>query len=175
MDIKSYILFNFIIYSFIGWIIEEIYSFIVTGKLKKEGFLIGPFKPMYGIAFTSLIICNEMLGIDGISLMLLCLLIPTTVEYISGYMLRHIFHKNYWDYSDYKYNLYGYVTISFSFCWMILSFIGIYLFQPALYNIYKLEEEFLIIITCIFSVIATLDLVLTLRHFKGRILARKQV
>ncbi len=121
MDVKFYLLFNFIIYSFIGWEIEEVYSFIITGKFKREGFLIGPFKPMYGIAFTSLIICNEVLGINGVSLILLCLLIPTTVEYISGYILRHVFNKNYWNYSNFKYNLYGYVTISFSFYWMISS------------------------------------------------------
>ena len=170
MDVKFYLLFNFIIYSFIGWIIEEVYSFIITGKFKREGFLIGPFKPMYGIAFTSLIICNEVLGINGVSLILLCLLIPTTVEYISGYILRHVFNKNYWNYSNFKYNLYGYVTISFSFYWMILSFIGLYFFQPALYKIYSLSEEFLIIVACIFSLILMLDLTVTLQQFKRRTL-----
>lgn len=173
MDVNFYLLFNFIIYSFIGWIIEEIYSFIVIRKFKKEGFLIGPFKPMYGIAFTSLIICNEVLGIDGISLVLLCLLIPTTVEYISGYMFRHIFHKDYWDYSNFKHNLYGYVTIGFSLCWMVLSFIGVYIFQPTLYNIYWAAEEFLIIVVCIASLLLVLDLILTLQRFKVRTLVKK--
>lgn len=175
MDIIFYLSFDFIIYSFIGWIIEELYSFIVAGKFKKEGFLIGPFKPMYGIGFTSLIMCSEVLGIDGVSLMLLCLLVPTTVEYISGYMLRHIFHKNYWDYSNYKYNLYGYVTISFSLCWMLLSFIGLNFLQPALHNIYKLGEEFFIVGACIFVFILILDLLLTVQNFNGKLLIKKQM
>lgn len=175
MDTIFYLLFNFIIYSFIGWIIEEVYSYIVTGKFKGEGFLIGPFKPMYGIGFTCLIICNEVLEINGVSLVLLCLLIPTTVEYISGYMLRHIFHKNYWDYSSYKYNLYGYVTVSFSFCWMVLSFIGIYFLQPELHSIYKFGEEVFIIVTCIFLFILVLDLLLTLRQFNENLLIKKRM
>lgn len=173
METIFYLLFNLITYSFVGWIIEEVYSFISTGKFKEESFLVGPFKPMYGIGFTGLIICNEVLGIDGISIILLCLLIPTTVEYISGYILRHIFHRDYWDYSNYKYNLFGYVTVNFSLCWMVLSLIGLYFLQPLLYNIYKLGEEFLIIATCIFSLILALDSFLILQNFKEKILIKK--
>ena len=91
MNVLFYLSFNFIIYSFIGWIIEETYSFTITGKFKKDGFLNGPFKPMYGIAITFLILCNEILDINGIPLILLCFLIPTTVEYISGCTLKAYF------------------------------------------------------------------------------------
>ncbi len=43
MNLINYTLFNFIVYSFIGWIIEEVYCFCITGKFKEDGFLIGPF------------------------------------------------------------------------------------------------------------------------------------
>lgn len=155
--------FNFIIYSFIGWIIEELYSFAITKKFKKDGFLIGPFKPMYGIAVTLLVLCNEILGIDGISLILLCFLIPTTVEYISGYMLKHAFNKVYWDYSNFKYNIHGFVTLRFSLYWTLLSFIGLYYLQSAVNNLYIQEERFFNIGVIIGTIVLTVDLYLTLK------------
>ena len=105
-----YVYFIFIFYSFIGWVIEELYSKYSIGRFKKEGFLKEPIKPMYGIAMTLLIIYYEYLKIRGIFFSILCFLIPTTVEYISGYMLKHLFNQSYWDYSELKFNINGYVS-----------------------------------------------------------------
>lgn len=174
MKILFYMGFNFILYSFIGWIIEEVYSFFITKEFKKEGFLIGPFKPMYGIATTFLILCSQVLNIDGIPLILLCFLIPTTVEYISGYILKHSFNKAYWDYSDLKYNLFGYVALRFSLYWTLLSFIGIQYLQPSIYNVYMAAGDFSILVVCLFLFMLTLDLALTLQHLKGDIFLKKQ-
>ena len=164
MDLLFYMTFNFIIYSFIGWIIEEVYLYVTVRKIKKEGFLKSPFKPMYGITITILILYNQILDIDGIPLLLLCFLIPTTVEYISGYMLKHIYNKTYWDYSNLKYNIHGFVTLRFSLYWTLLSFMGVYFLQPAVYNIYKESENFLIIIVSFLSLILIIDFFLTLKH-----------
>ncbi|OOM78528.1 hypothetical protein CLPUN_18900 [Clostridium puniceum] len=170
MNLLFYLLFNFIIYSFMGWIIEELYTFIITGKFKKEGFLKGPFKPMYGIAVTYLILCNEILDINRIPLILLCFLIPTTVEYISGAALKYIFNKVYWDYSSFKYNIHGFITLKFSLYWTLLSFVGVYFLQPAIHNFYEQWERNLIIGICFFSIIFIIDLILTLQNFKESII-----
>lgn len=176
MNILFYLLFNFIIYSFMGWVIEEIYSFHVTGKFKKDGFLKGPFKPMYGIAFTYLISCDEILDINGMPLILLCFLIPTTVEYISGVILKYIFNKVYWDYSNFKYNIHGFVTLKFSLYWTFLSCIGICFFQPAIHNFYEQSKLDLIIGICFFSIMLITDLILTLQNFKeGKFWRRKHM
>ena len=175
MNAIFYVSFNFILYSFIGWIIEEFYSVTVKKKFKKEGFLTGPFKPMYGIASTILILYNQMLDINGIPLILLCFLIPTTVEYISGYMLKHLFNKIYWDYSNLKYNIHGFVTLRFSVYWTLLSYIGVYFLQPMVYTIYKESEKFLIVAVSFLSIILALDFLLTLKHFKRDIFFKKQI
>lgn len=166
MKLLIYLLFNFILYSFLGWVIEEVYSFIITGEFKKDGFLNGPFKPMYGIAVTYLIFCNEILEIRGAPLILLCFLIPTTVEYISGSALKYIFNKSYWDYSNFKYNLHGFITLKFSIYWTLLSFIGVYFFQPAVYIFYRVYEENLLMCIFLFSILLIIDFFLTLHNFK---------
>lgn len=43
-NVIMYLLFTFIIYSFAGWIIEELYSKYSTGRFKKDGFLEEPLK-----------------------------------------------------------------------------------------------------------------------------------
>lgn len=174
MNRLVYLLFNFIIYSFMGWIIEEFYNFVITGKFKKEGFLKGPFKPMYGTAVTYLILCNEMLEINGVPFILLCFLIPTTVEYISGALLKYIFNKDYWDYSCFKYNIHGFVTLKFSLYWTLLSFMGIYFVQPVIHNFYNKSERNLIIGVCFFSIILIIDLILTLQNFKKSTILAKE-
>lgn len=40
---------NFLVYSFLGWLLEGWYNRLVTGHFQKPNFLHGPFKPMYGI------------------------------------------------------------------------------------------------------------------------------
>lgn len=172
MNLIFYMVFNFIVYSFIGWVIEEVYSFAITKKFKKEGFLIGPFKPMYGIAVTLLILCNEILRIDGISLMLLCFLIPTTVEYISGYILKHIFNKVYWDYSYLKYNIHGFVSLRFSLYWMLLSFTGLQLFHTVLHDLYIGGEKLFNIIVVLGSTVLAIDLYLTLKKLTYEMLKK---
>ena len=38
----------FIIYSFVGWIVEIVYNGFVHKKFVNRGFLIGPYCPIYG-------------------------------------------------------------------------------------------------------------------------------
>ncbi len=163
MNVVFYLVFNFIFYSFIGWILEEGYSFSTTKKFQEDGFLIGPFKPMYGTAVTFLIICNELLDISGIPLILLCFLIPTTVEYISGYILKHYFNKVYWDYSEFRYNIHGFVTLRFSIYWMVLSLIGLYYLQPSLYELYMENMNFLNVFVVLGGAILLIDLYITVK------------
>ncbi|AGX45234.1 putative ABC transporter permease [Clostridium saccharobutylicum] len=165
MNLLVYLVFNFIIYSFIGWLIEELYAFIVDKRFKKEGFLIGPFKPMYGIAMTLLILYDSALNINRIILLVLCFFIPTTVEYVSGYMLKHIFNKVYWDYSNLKYNVNGFITLKFSLYWTVLSFIGVKYIQPIFYSIYISAEEFFQLFVIVSIITFIIDFYFTLKKF----------
>lgn len=109
MEFLYFIGFDFIIYSFLGWVIEELYCLFTNKTFKKDGFLSGPIKPMYGIAMTILVVLYEYLNIPVIYMMILFFIIPSIVEYISGYLLKKLFDKSYWSYSNLKYNLNGYI------------------------------------------------------------------
>lgn len=173
MQLVTYTIFNFIIYSFIGWIIELLYNYAINRDFKKAGFLKGPYKPMYGIAVTILIIGREVFQFNKIVMLILCFIVPSIVEYLSGYLLKKVFNESYWDYSDLKYNLDGIVTLKFSIYWSVLSLIGIYIIQPLLYNILFIRfYELINILTYIFIVIFSTDIFFTIT---SKIIKKKQI
>ena len=132
-----YVLFNFFLYGLIGWVIEEFYCLVMTGHFQEDGFLYGPFKPMYAIAMSVLILIQETLNPPPLLLILLCAIVPTTVEYLSGLLTRHVFHVDYWNYDSLKYNIQGLICLQFSCYWTILTYIGIRFVQPMIkYNVY---------------------------------------
>lgn len=132
-----YFLFNFFLYGLIGWVIEEFYCLVMTGHFQEDGFLYGPFKPMYAIAMSVLILIQETLNPSPLLMILLCAIVPTTVEYLSGLLTRHVFHVDYWNYDSLKYNIQGLICLQFSCYWTILTYIGIRFVQPMIkYNVY---------------------------------------
>lgn len=173
MDILYFVGFNFIIYSFLGWVIEELYCFFVNKTFKKECFLSGPIKPMYGIAMTTLVLLYENLKIRGIYMAVLFLIVPSIVEYISGYLLEHVFNKTYWSYSNLKFNLHGYICLKFSLYWMVLSFIGLYILQPLLNDFYVTMNGYLLkFIIVMINIIIILDFMKKVTKFHTKSLER---
>ena len=128
------IFFYFIIYSFLGWIIEGLFSLFTKGHFLKANFLILPLKPMYGVAATLLIILKNLVPLW--IFLIITFILPSVVEYISAYLLLHLFHLRYWDYSHCSYQLSGYICLKFSIYWFFLSLLLIYGLQPFIIALY---------------------------------------
>ena len=54
-DMQKLVLY-FVIYSFLGWILETIFALFVLGKFVKRGFLYGPVCPIYGFGAVLIIL-----------------------------------------------------------------------------------------------------------------------
>lgn len=116
-------------YSFCGWLLEGLYHLLLTGSFWKANFLMGPFKPMYGIAAVLLLGAKP---VEKRKFLLLAVIIPLLVEYASGFWLKNVFGLQYWDYSGYKYNIDGLVCLQFAIIWIVLAYFLVYVFQPKL-------------------------------------------
>ncbi|MGG6311515.1 putative ABC transporter permease [Paenibacillus macerans] len=128
--------FYFLLYSLLGWLLENVYSLFTQGVFWKEGFLKGPFKPMYGVApLLLLAFCRE--GGYSLLILLLCLLIPTAVEGISGYLLLALFGRRWWDYSAHRVQLGGHVCLRFSLYWGVLSLAMLRALHPLAELVYR--------------------------------------
>lgn len=136
-----YFIFIFTLYSFLGWCLEEVFSYFVLGYFKKDGFLSIPFKPMYGTAVSILVYMYEFLEFSKVSMILFFFLVPTTVEYVSGFLLEKYFGKSYWDYKDMKYNFQGIICLRFSLAWIGLSALILFVVQPMINNMYLNVQE----------------------------------
>lgn len=121
----------FAIYSFMGWIIEVIYRSITQRKFVNAGFLFGPFIPIYGFGALFIILLQYIFhGWYLVPRLIIFGLALTVIEYMVGYFSEKIFKLTLWDYSEYKFNLHGRVSLLFSIIWAALAFIFITFIHP---------------------------------------------
>lgn len=159
-DFKIYFLL-FITYSFIGWIIEIIDRFKVNKRIVNRGFLIGPYVPIYGCCAILMILLLHSVR-NPITMFAYCILIASTGEYLTSYIMEKVFHARWWDYSDYKYNLNGRICLINCLGFGILGFILIKYLNNFLYNIYSnLNMTTLNIIFYTLITIFTIDLIVS--------------
>lgn len=104
-----------------------------------KGFLKGPFKPMYGCA-PLLLLAAKDLQLPVPLLLVLALIIPSAVEYASGWLLKAAFHRQWWDYKELPYQLHGHICLKFSLYWWGLATACIYLLQPMMEGLYTIIE-----------------------------------
>ena len=159
-------LYNFFVYGFIGLIIENIFSYYIHGHFQKDGFLKGPFKPMYAIAMAWILELYKIMP-NIIFLIVISFIIPTSVEYITGFMMRKFFNKDYWDYTEEKYNYQGIICLRFSLIWVILSIIDVKIIQPYfIYRIFNLISEIWPSLSILFIIALCIDEILTFIDFR---------
>lgn len=159
-EFKIYFLL-FMTYSFIGWIIEIIDRFKVNKRIVNRGFLIGPYVPIYGCCAILMILLLRS-GRNPITMFAYCILIASTGEYLTSYIMEKVFHARWWDYSDYKYNLNGRICLINCLGFGILGFILIKYLNNFLYNIYSnLNMTTLNIIFYTLITIFTIDLIVS--------------
>lgn len=171
MDLFIVVLSNFVTYSLLGWGLENVYCYYKTGSFQQDSFLSSPFKPMYGFSMCLLVICHKYFYQHGLIMALLCLIVPTSVEYSSGYLLKSIFNKMYWDYSMLKYNFQGLISLRFSIYWMVICFATLYLLQPIINRVYEMNMEIFEMITPFIIISMLVDFLVTIiRMTKGILL-----
>ena len=123
----------FIIYSFLGWIMESTVRSVCERKIINTGFLNGPCCPIYGIGAIIMLLFLGKFEERPILLIFLSITILTLWEYVVGVLLEKIFHTKYWDYSKQKFNFQGRICLVNSICWGILGLIFIYSSNSSLY------------------------------------------
>lgn len=155
----------FFIYSFLGWCWETFpCSAIELDKIHNRGFLLGPICPIYGLgaslSFGILKNFESSLEIFIYSAFLSCL-----IEYIIGYLLEKFFHKRWWDYSNYPFQinnrvcLYGLLIFGLANILIVKKLTPILLFSLSLSS-----DRILDLLVVFFVSLFAIDLILTLNH-----------
>lgn len=156
-----YIIDFFLIYSFVGWILESIYKTIFAKKFVNSGFLYGPFCPIYGIGalimYLFLSLCDNV-----VTVFLSGFVVLSVWEYIVAWGLEKLFHEKYWDYSNYKFNINGRVCLLNSVFWGVLGVIFTYIVHPFVEaQIININNILLIILTVVVSIGMLVDFIIS--------------
>lgn len=125
-----FLFYNFILYSFFGWIYESTFVSIKNKALINRGFLNGPIIPIYGAGATIVYMFLEPVQNRASYVFVGGMLIATTLEYITSYIMEKLFHAKWWDYSNAKYNIKGRICPLASLFWGFLSILMTDIFQP---------------------------------------------
>ena len=152
----------FIIYSFIGWIVDVCDVLVVDKKLVNRGFLIGPICPIYGVGVLLMIRLLTRFIDTPLALFILAIAIFMTLEYFTSYIMEKLFNAGWWDYSNYKYNLNGRICLETTIPFGIGGMIVMYIVNPFITSLLdKVGSNTIITIGIILLVIFVIDLIVS--------------
>lgn len=152
----------FIAFAFIGWCVEVAYATVKTSSFVNRGFLNGPVCPIYGFGVVIVTLLLMPLRDHWLLLFICAVLLTSCLEFITGYILEKIFHQKWWDYSEIRWNIKGYVCPRFSLMWGVGCLAVIYLIEPpVLLLINGMPKVLGIILLCAVSAIFAADLSVT--------------
>ncbi len=78
MEYITKLFITFIIYSFLGWSVEEFYALVITKNKTNRGFLVGPLCPVYGFTSIALILLLDNFKDNLIVLFILSVVIAAS-------------------------------------------------------------------------------------------------
>ncbi len=162
MDINSCIAY-FIIYSFLGWVLESVFKTITSKRAVNSGFLYGPLCPIYGFGALIMLIFLKSFKDNIILLFIFGFLVLSIWEYIVGFLLEKTFKTKYWDYSNNKFNIKGRVCLLNSCFWGILGVVFTKLIHPPVQSLIEIvPKELLLYIDIILFMIMIIDYIFSI-------------
>ena len=163
-----HLLTYFVIYSFLGWVLESIVRTICERKLINTGFLIGPFCPIYGFGAIIMLLFLSEFENNVILLFLISLIALTLWEYIVGKKKKKLFKTKYWDYSDHKFNYKGRICLTNSLAWGVLGVLFIRYIHPFIVKILEyVDFKYISIAATIIALILLIDAIISTVKIKN--------
>ena len=111
----------YLVYSFLGWVAETVVATIKGRAFVNRGVASGPFCFVYGTAAVLMAVGFADLRSTPVALFLGCAANATVVEWVTAKLLERMHRRRWWDYSDKKFNLDGYVCLQYSVLWGLLG------------------------------------------------------
>lgn len=174
---KYCLLFTIFIFgSFIGFILENLYTIVVKGHYAlRQGLIYEPLIPIYGLgALTMYFLLKDKNKTDKyliFKIFIIGFIAGSLIEYICSYMQQSIFGTISWDYSKKMFNINGRINLFHSVLWGLLGLLFYYMILPMI-NLIKIKDKkvklMLVVITCIFVVDCTLSALACYRQKERR-------
>lgn len=152
----------FILFSFLGWILEVIYGVYIHKKFINRGFLIGPLCPLYGCGCVSLYLLLKSYADDPLMLFLASMVVCSIIEYFASYVMEKIFKTRWWDYRDKKFNINGRICLEMIVPFGLLGLGVVYILFPFVLNcLDRVPNIGIYIVTVVLLLIFIVDLIVS--------------
>lgn len=158
----------FILYSFVGWVMEVFVTLHDTKKLVNRGFLVGPICPIYGCGVLLILLLLHKYLDDPVALFVMAILLCSFLEYFTGYIMEKLFNARWWDYSHKKFNINGRICLDNLVAFGVLGLLVMYILNPFFMKILNsINSIVLDIIAIILVVILLVDMIVSFKIIKG--------
>ena len=152
----------FLIYSCLGWCLEVVYAAVTTGKLVHRGFLNGPVCPIYGFGMVIVLYALTPLVDNTLLLYLGGVILPSALELVGGWALYKLYRTRWWDYSDYPFNIGGYICLEFCLLWGVGTLVVMRIVHPIIAGLVAMVPTLVgVILMCILYAVYATDVVAT--------------
>lgn len=157
------ILAYFIIYSFLGFIIETIFGILTKGVIEsRQSCLYGPFCCIYGLGAAVMIPELQKFKKKNWTLFLAGAIEGSIVEYVISWLGEIVFHIKWWDYSNMPFDINGRICLLFTIFWGILALVLMRLINPYIEKfIDKIPKKLFSVLTIGGTILLILDLLIT--------------
>ena len=156
------LLWLFFIYAFLGWCTEVAYAALDTGKLVNRGFLNGPLCPIYGCGMAAVLTLLLPLQDNLLILFAGGMLLTTLIELVGGWALYKLYRTRWWDYSDYPFNIGGYICLEFCLLWGVGTLVVMRIVHPIIAGLVAMVPTLVgVILMCILYAVYATDVVAT--------------
>ena len=157
------VLAYFIIYSFLGFIIETIFGMLTKGVIEsRQSCLYGPFCCIYGLGAAIMKPGLQKFKKKNITLFLAGAIEGSIVEYVISWLGEIVFHIKWWDYSNMPFDINGRICLLFTIFWGLLALMLIRLINPYIERfIDKIPKKLFSILTIGGTILLILDLLIT--------------
>lgn len=126
----------FFVFSFFGYILECIVVTLENRKLVvNRGFCHLPFCIIYGFGAVGAYLLLKPISDNLALLFLTSSALATTMEFVTGHAMIHLFGSFWWDYSKKSYNYKGMVCLESSIGWGILGIVFFYFLDGFMWSI----------------------------------------
>lgn len=154
----------FTIGSVLGYIGEcAFYVLKYHSFVNKQGMIIGPFKPMYGLALLFATLIYKLLKANKKSIQFVYgIIFGALFEYFVSFILEKIWGIYMWDYSTYKLNINGRVYLPYCIIWGTIGLIYYSYVYPLFIKLYrKYNGKLLKTLSIILASFILIDSILT--------------
>ncbi|MDE7162137.1 MAG: putative ABC transporter permease, partial [Anaeroplasmataceae bacterium] len=134
MNVEQYI-FSFFVYAFLGYLCEVAYCSILQRHLVNRGYLYMPICPIYGVGAILIILVMHPIIDMWYLVFILGILLTSSLEYVTSYLMEIIFHMRWWDYSKRKFNINGRVCLRNSLMFGALVMLVLYGLEPLIQSL----------------------------------------